>query len=224
MTEKNKNIEAIYPLSPMQQGMLYHTVYAPGSGAYMQQVTCGLKGDLNVVAFESAWQQVINRHPVLRSAFLWRDLDNPLQIVGRTVKLPLQFFDWQTLSASEQQVEIEKLLASERARGFNLAQAPLMRLFLLRLAPDSYQFVWNRHHILFDGWSVPLLLQEVFAFYEAGCRGETLKLDQPRPFRDYIVWLKQQDMSRAEAYWRKALAGFSTPTRLSLERSANVSL
>ncbi|HEY6218024.1 MAG TPA: amino acid adenylation domain-containing protein, partial [Pyrinomonadaceae bacterium] len=219
MTEKNKNVEAIYPLSPMQQGMLYHTVYAPESGAYMQQVTCRLNGDLNVVAFEEAWQQVINRHPVLRSAFLWRDLDNPLQIVGRTVKVPLQFFDWQTFSASEQRIEIEKLLAAERARGFNLAQAPLMRLFLLQLAPDSYQFIWNRHHILFDGWSVPLVLQEVFAFYEAGCRGETLKLDQPRPFRDYIAWLKQQDMSRAEAYWRKALAGFTTPTRLSLEHT-----
>ena len=219
MTEKNKNVEAIYPLSPMQQGMLYHTVYAPESGAYMQQVTCRLNGDLNVVAFEEAWQQVINRHTVLRSAFLWRDLDNPLQIVGRTVKVPLQFFDWQTFSANEQRIEIEKLLAAESARSFNLAQAPLMRLFLLQLAPDSYQFIWNRHHILFDGWSVPLVLQEVFAFYEAGCRGETLKLDQPRPFRDYIAWLKQQDMSRAEAYWRKALAGFTTPTGLSLEHT-----
>src|SRR5262249_45104908 len=185
-----KNIEAIYPLSPMQQGMLYHTLYAPESGIYMQQVTCGLKGDLNVVAFERAWQEVINRHPVLRSAFLWRDLDDPLQIVGRTVKVPLQIFDWQTLSATEQQIEIEKLLAAERARGFNLAQAPLMRLFLLRLSSDTYHFIWNRHHILFDGWSVPLVLQEVFAFYEAASRGETLKLDQPRPFRDYIVWLK----------------------------------
>src|SRR6185369_9420987 len=101
-----------------------------------------------------------------------------------------------------------------------LAQAPLLRLFLLQLAPDTYQLIWSRHHILFDGWSLPLVLQEVFAFYEAGCRGETLKLDRPRPFRDYIVWLKQQDASRAEAYWRNALAGFTTPTRLSFERRA----
>src|SRR5690242_4757708 len=219
MTEQNKNVEAIYPLSPMQQGMLYHTVYAPESGAYMQLVTCGLKGELNVAAFERAWQEVINRHAVLRSAFLWRELDEPLQIVGRTVRVPLRVIDWQSLSASEQQIEIEKLLAAERTRGFNLAQAPLMRLFLLRLSPDIFRFIWNRHHILFDGWSVPLVLQEVFAFYEAACRGERLKLDQPRPFRDYIAWLKQQDMSRAEAYWRKELAGFSTPTRLSIERA-----
>src|SRR6185369_2653992 len=102
-----------------------------------------------------------------------------------------------------------------------LAQAPLLRLFLLQFAPDTYQLIWSRHHILFDGWSLPLVLQEVFTFYEAGCRGETLKLDRPRPFRDYIVWLKQQDASRAEAYWRSALAGFTTPTRLSFERRAN---
>ena len=127
-----KEVEGFYPLSPMQQGMLYHTLYAPESGIYMQQVTCGLKGDLNVVAFEQAWQQVVNRHSVLRSAFLWRDLEDPLQIVGRTVKLPFEIFDWQKLSSSEQQVEIEKLLSAERARGFNLAQAPLMRLFLAR--------------------------------------------------------------------------------------------
>src|SRR6185503_18075138 len=81
--------------------------------------------------------------------------------------------------------------------------------------------IWSHHHILFDGWSVPLMLQEWFAFYEAGCRGETLKLDQPHAFRNYIVWLKRQDMSRAEAYWRKALAGFTTPTRLSIERTTS---
>src|SRR5215510_6804166 len=216
-----KEVEGFYPLSPMQQGMLYHTLYAPESGTYMQQVSCTLKGELNVAAFERAWQQVIDRHPVLRSAFLWEKLKGPVQLVQRQVKLPLEQQDWQDLSPAQQETELEALLVADRARGFELAEAPLLRLFLLRLAPNAYQFIWSHHHILFDGWSVPLLLQEVFAFYEAGCRGETLKLDQPRPFRDYIVWLKQQDMSRAEAYWRKALAGFSTPTRLSLERVAN---
>src|SRR5438270_14059281 len=103
-------MEVIYPLYPKQQWMRYHTLNAPDSGIYMQQVTCGLKGNLNVVAFERAWQEVINRHPVLRSAFLWRDLDDPLQIVGRTVKIPLQFFDRQTFSPTEQQIEIERLL------------------------------------------------------------------------------------------------------------------
>src|SRR5689334_5380595 len=216
-----REVEGFYPLSPMQQGMLYHTLYAPESGTYMQQVSCTLRGALDVAAFERSWQQVIDRHPVLRSAFLWEKLKGPVQLVQRQVQLPLQQQDWQHFSPEQQETELEALLTADRARGFELAQAPLLRLFLLQLAPDAYQFIWSHHHILFDGWSVPLLLQEVFAFYEAGCRGETLKLDQPRPFRDYIVWLKQQDMSRAEAYWRDALAGFTTTTRLSLERAVN---
>ena len=216
-----KEVEGFYPLSPMQQGMLYHTLYAPESGAYLQQVSCTLHGKLNVVAFEQAWQEVINRYAVLRSTFLWEKLKGPIQLVQRQVKLPFEQQDWQDRSAAQQETALEALLVADRARGFELAQAPLLRLFLLQLAPDSYRFIWSHHHILFDGWSVPLLLQEVFAFYEAGCRGETLTLEQPRPFRDYIVWLKQQDLSRAEAYWRKALAGFNTPTRLSIERAVN---
>src|ERR1051326_3903165 len=220
-----REVEGFYPLSPMQQGMLYHTLYAPESGTYMQQVSCTLKGELNVAAFAHAWQEVIDRHPVLRSGFLWEKLKGPVQLVQRQVKLPLEQQDWQHFSPEQQETELEALLRADRGRGFVLAHAPLLRLFLLQLGTHAYQFIWSHHHILFDGWSVPLLLQEVFAFYEAGCRGESLKLDQPRLFRDYIVWLKQQEMNRAEAYWRKALAGFTTPTRLSLERAAaNVSL
>src|ERR1041385_6148181 len=214
-----KEVEGFYPLSPMQQGMLYHTLYAPESGTYMQQVSCTLKGELNVAAFAHAWQEVIDRHPVLRSGFLWEKLKGPVQLVQRKVKLPLEQQDWQHFSPEQQETELEALLRADRGRGFVLAHAPLLRLLLLQLGTHTYQFIWSHHHILFDGWSVPLLLQEVFAFYEAGCRGESLKLDQPRPFRDYIVWLKQQDMNRAEAYWRKALAGFTTPTRLSLEHT-----
>ena len=216
-----KNVEGFYPLSPMQQGMLYHTLYAPESRIYTQQVSCTLQGELNVAAFERAWQEVINRYSVLRTAFLWEKLKTPIQLVQRRVKVPLQQQDWQNLSPAQQKTELEALLVADRARSFNLAQAPLLRLFLLRLSPDTHHFIWSRHHILFDGWSLPLVLQEVFAFYEAGCRGETLTLERPRPFRDYIVWLKQQDMSRAEAYWRKALAGFSTPTRLLIDRAPN---
>ncbi len=208
-------------MTPMQQGILYHILYAPESSLYITQITCTINDALDINAFELAWQEMINRHSMLRTAFVWHGLDDPLQIVSRTVKLPLEVLDWQALSATQQQTELEALLRADRERGFDFAQAPLTRLFLLRLSPDSYHVIWSSHHLLLDGWSVPLLLQEVFALYEAGCRGETFELEQPRPFRDYIVWLKRQDMNRAEAYWRKALAGFSAPTRLSIDRGAN---
>jgi hypothetical protein len=216
-----RDVEDIYPMTPMQQGILYHILYAPESSLYITQITCTIHEAVDINAFEHAWQSMINRHSMLRTGFVWHGLDDPLQIVSRSVKLPLEILDWQALSSTQQQRELEALLLADRARGFDFAQAPLMRLFLLHLSPGSYHFVWSSHHLLLDGWSVPLLLQEVFALYEAGCRRETLELEQPRPFRDYIVWLKRQDMSRAEAYWRKALTGFSTPTRLTIERAAN---
>jgi len=215
-----KDLEDVYPMTPMQQGILYHILYAPESSLYFTQIQCIIHEAVNTDAFEHAWQEMLNRHSMLRTAFRWHGLDDPVQIVNRSVKLQLEIRDWQTLSPTQQQIELEKLLVADRTRGFDLAQAPLTRLFLLRLSPERYHCIWSSHHLLLDGWSVPLLLQEVFALYEAGCRGETLALEQPRPFRDYIVWLKRQDMNRAESYWRKALAGFSTPTRLSLERVA----
>src|SRR5919202_6653184 len=103
----SKNIEAAYPLSPMQQGMLFHTLYAPESGMYFEQLSCTLDGNLNVLAFQRAWQQVLDRHPVLRTAFVWENIEKPLQVVGRRVRLPWEEHDWRGLSSVQQQKQLE---------------------------------------------------------------------------------------------------------------------
>ena len=213
-----KNVADFYPLSPMQAGMLFHSLYAPDSGVYVEQVSCTLRGDLDVTAFERAWQRVVDRHPVLRTAFRGEGLKEPVQVVRRQVKLPLAQQDWRGLSPSEQECELRDFLAQDRRTGFDLAQAPLMRLALMRSGEDACTFVWTHHHILLDGWSIPQLLQEVFALYEAFRRGEDLHLEPPRPYRDYIAWLKHQNLAEAEAFWRRTLAGFSTPTPLVIDR------
>ena len=202
----------------MQQGMLFHSLYAPESGVYFEQLSCTLRGDLDIPAFERAWQRVVDRHPVLRTSFVWKQLDKMLQVVHRRVKLPLEQQDWRGLPPAEQTARLEALLQRERRRGFDLSQAPLIRLALIRTAEDAYYFVWNHHHILLDGWSQPLLLKEVFAFYEAFRRGQDLHLEPPRPYRDYITWLQQQDPAEAESFWRRMLAGFSSPTPLGVDR------
>ncbi len=214
------NIEDIYALSPMQQGMLFHSLYAPHSGVYVEQVHCTLGGELQVGAFASAWQRVIDRHPALRTAFVWEDVEDPVQVVCRTARLTLERDDWRGLSASEQHERLSALLRSARRRGFELTQAPLMRLMLIRLTEDSYQFVWSFHHLLLDGWSFPIVLKEAFSFYEAFCRGEDLDLACPHPYRDYIAWLQQQDLSVAESFWRQRLKGFTAPTPLPVDRTA----
>ncbi|MDY7076525.1 MAG: amino acid adenylation domain-containing protein [Chloroflexota bacterium] len=213
-----KNVEDFYPLSPMQQGMLFHSLFAPESGVYVEQTGCTLRGNLDVPAFQRAWQRVVDRHPILRTAFVGEGLKEPIQVVHREVQLPVEQQDWRTLSTLEQEARLEDSLQAERKCGFDLSKAPLMRLALMRTDDDTYEFIWTNHHILLDGWSIPLLLQEVFAFYESFRQGQDLRFGPPRPYRDYIVWLKRQDMEQAEAFWRATLAGFTAPTDLVVDR------
>ena len=207
-----KEIEDFYPLSPLQEGMLFHSLYAPEVGAYINTFSNGLQGALNVSAFQRAWQQVVNRHQALRSIFVKDGLKQPLQFVYRQTSLPWEVLDWRDLSSSDQQQQINAFLLADRARGFDLSKPPLMRFALLRLADDRWHFVWTFHHILLDGWCLSLLLQEVFGFYEAYTRGQQLQLPRPRPYRDYIRWLQRQDLGAAETYWRKRLKGLTAPT------------
>ena len=215
-TLSRQAIENIYPLSPMQQGMLFHSLYAPNSGAYVIQVSYELHGSLNIPAFEQAWQHLVNRHAVLRTAFVWDKLEKPLQVVGKQVKCPITHLNWRNYSTTAQQQELATLLQKERQQGFSLSLAPLMHITLIQLAPTVYQFVWSYHHLLLDGWSMPILLQEFLMIYGAYSQGQTPRLPNPRPYRDYIAWLQQQDVSQAETFWKQHLQGFTTPTRLGI--------
>ncbi len=247
LLQQEPQLEDIYPLSPIQQGMLFHSLYAPKSDAYFTQTQCTLYGTVHLSAFEQAWQHVVERHSILRTAFVWQGFDRekfghkpsdlsvgkipnpksqipnrndtPLQIVVKRVCLPYEYQDWRGLTASEKQVRLEAFLQIDRDRGFDLAVAPLMRLTLLQLTDDTYQIIWSHHHILLDGWSTPLLLKEVFALYQAFSDNQTIHLEPSRPFRDYMAWLQQQNLSDAETYWRQALKGFTTPTTLGRDRN-----
>lgn len=214
------NIETIYPLSPMQQGMLFHSLYTPESGVYFEQLCFTLHGDLDVAAFERAWQALIDRHPALRTVFAWETRDKPLQVVRQNAALPWMMHDWRDLSPNAQQRQLAVWLKDDQARGFDLHQAPLMRVTLFRLADDTWRCVWSFHHLLLDGWSLSLALKDVFAFYEAARQGQDLRLPPPRPYRDYIAWLHAQNLAEAEAFWRETLRGFTTPTPLHVQRAA----
>ncbi len=213
------NIEDIYPLSPLQQGILFHCLYAPKSVAYFMQTSWALQGDMQVEAFRRAWQQVMDRHPVLRTRFVWERREQPLQVLHRKVELPWEYLDWGELSEAEQHEHLEAYLAADQQRGFRLDQAPLMRIALIRMGEQSYQLIWTHHHLLLDGWCLPLILQDFFTLYEAACSRRYVALAPPRPYRDYIVWLQQQDQARAETFWREYLGGFSTPTPVAIDQA-----
>lgn len=211
-------IEAIYPLSPMQQGLLFHSLYAPGSGNYVEQASCRIGRGLNVEALKRSWQALVDRHPILRTSFLWEGLSEPRQVVHQEVEVPWREEDWRNLTPAEQAERLQTLLAQDRAAGFEFSRAPLMRVTLLRTGEDAYYFIWSSHHILLDGWCSQLLFGEIFTRYDAYHHGKEVKLVRPRPYRDYIVWLKQQDLKLAEDFWRRELRGFTSPTTLPFDR------
>src|SRR5262245_48230901 len=214
-----KQVEDFYPLSFMQQGLLFHSLYETKSDVYFEQVTCVLQGGLNIAAFERSWQNVVARHPVLRTSFVSGSLKAPVQVVNRAVNSRVEMEDWRDQPDDEQQRRLREFLDADRKRGFDFAQAPLMRLTLIAIKQDHYQFVWSHHHVLLDGWSVALLLKEVASFYRAFSRGQGLELPPARAFKDYIVWLNRQDHQEAERYWKNILAGFSAPLSIGIESS-----
>ena len=209
-----RNIEDIYRLSPMQQGMLFHSMYAPETGMYFEQSSWILHGDLNPKAFSRAWRQVVDRHTALRTAFMYEDLEEPLQVVYRHVDLPIEQLDWRELPLKQRELQLQEYLNADRERGFELSEAPLMRLALIQSEQDVYYFIWSHHHLLLDGWSQPIIIQDVFALYEVYAQGQELYLEPARPFREYIAWLQEQDINEAQAYWQRVLRGFPVPTKL----------
>jgi amino acid adenylation domain-containing protein len=212
---RDKNLESIYPLSPMQQGMLFHTLYQPEAGMYFEQFACTLRGQLDEAAFKRACQTVVERHPILRTAFVWESQSRPLQVVFRKVELPWTEADWRDVPAEAQPAQLAAFMQADREQGFELNKPPIMRMSLIRLSDDSWRFLWSHHHILLDGWSLPIVLREIFTCYEHFRRGEMIILPPMRPYKDYIGWLQQQDLTDAELFWRQALDGFTTPTALS---------
>ncbi|MEM1169666.1 MAG: amino acid adenylation domain-containing protein [Cyanobacteria bacterium P01_H01_bin.35] len=219
----NREISAIYPLSPMQQGLLFHNLYAPESRVYFKQMSLEFKGQLDVAAFASAWQKVVDRHSILRTLFVWENISTPLQVVLKQVNLPWTNLDWVQLSPTEQQEKFKELLSKQKAQGFSFSKAPLMNCTLIKLSVDTYKFIWNHHHILLDGWSSPIIYKEIFSFYNSAVNGETYQWSTPSPYRDYIAWLCSQDQQAAMQFWRQNLHGFKTPTPLMVNKTKSVS-
>jgi amino acid adenylation domain-containing protein/non-ribosomal peptide synthase protein (TIGR01720 family) len=215
-----RGVEDLYPLSPLQQGLLFHTLYAPQSGMYFTQLVSTIPGRLDPAAFKRAWQQVLDRYPALRTAFAWEGLPEPLQVVHRRVRMPWEEMDWRELSADGQAERLEEYVRENQRRGCELTQAPLMRGTLIRTGEEAHKFIWSFHHLLLDGWALAIVVGEVFAFYGAFREGKSareVQVKSSRPYRDFIAWLQKQK-TPAESFWREALKGFRAPTPLGISR------
>lgn len=204
-----------YPLSPMQQGMLFQSLLAPGSGTYVEQMAVEIRGRLDVARFQAAWNAIVAAEPVLLTEFSWQGLDQPVQRIRSARQVPWQYEDWQGRPGTD--AELEKFLEADRQRGFDLSAAPLLRCALFRCAEEVWQFTWTYHHLLLDGWSRHRVVHAVVAHYATGA----LPAQTP-PYRKYIDWLRRQDAAAAETFWRTNLAGAVEPTPLTVDLSATI--
>jgi hypothetical protein len=214
-----REVEDLYELSPLQQGMLFHSLRQPRSGVYVEQLDCVLEGDLDPEALAAAWQELVDRHAVLRTSFHWQEADKPLQVVHRRVPVDLDQLDWSHLSPERLEEELAARLRADREHGFDLGQPPLLRLALIRQAAGVHRLVWSYHHLLLDGWSLALALEEVFEIYDACRRGAPARRVPRPPYAAFIRWLQGRDPFAEEAFWRQALAGMEEPTPLPLARA-----
>ncbi|HEX7070891.1 MAG TPA: condensation domain-containing protein [Rhodothermales bacterium] len=214
-----KDIEAIYPLTPMQEAMLLQSLQDGASNPGFLQMTCSIEGDLDEGRFRAAWEWVIRRHAALRTSLHWQDLERPLQIVHRIVDLPWRSVDLR--SEANPLDAWQRLIEEDCDSRFDLSKAPVLRVTIARTGDASWMLLWTCHHALIDGWSGGLVFNEVLAAYEKLARDEALTGATPRPFREYVLWLQGQELSAAEAHWRRALQGFVQPTPLPARHARN---
>jgi len=201
-------LQTAFPLSPVQEGMLFHSLYEQSSRAYLEQKILDLQGRLQPEVLRAAWTSTVHRHQALRAAFVWSGLDRPLQVVQEHVPLPWTFADWSGDAREEQSLRFQTFLAEDRARGFTLEAAPLLRVALFKLAGDRFRLVWSHHHLILDGWSVPLILEDLLHAYGQLTAGGQPDAAPGPDYHPFIAWLQGRDAGRAEAYWRGRLAGY----------------
>jgi non-ribosomal peptide synthase protein (TIGR01720 family) len=216
LQQRYPDLEDIWPLAPMQHVMLLHARRSPNSVAYHEQLCLTLEGSLDAATLETAWHELVMRHAAMRVAIPDNAREVPLQVVRRDAKPPWRAADWSGLDPNVTERRLQDLLAGERTQGFDLASGVLLRAYLLRHSPLRHTIILSFHHLLLDGWSIPIMLRELLELYRAAWQRRLPALPPARLYRDYLAWLAAADRTASEAFWRNRLTGLSAPHRLDL--------
>ncbi|MEU8845174.1 amino acid adenylation domain-containing protein [Streptomyces sp. NPDC048564] len=209
-------VEDVLPLSPMQEGMVFHALFdEQGHDVYTGQMTLRLEGPLDERRMRVAVEKLLARHANLRAAFRSQRSGRPVQVIRGAIKVPWQVTDLSSRPADEREPAFDRLLAHDRAERFDLARPPLVRFRLVTFDERHHCLVISSHHLLWDGWSAPVLVRELFQLYASG--GDLEVLPRVRPYRDYLAWLARQDRAAAERSWQAALAGLDAPSLVAPE-------
>ena len=211
-------IEDVYPLTPMQEGLLLHTLLEPGTGLYYMQDRYRINSKLNPERFALAWKAVIARHEALRASFCWNVGEDMLQVIHKPGSTPIEYLDWTGTPAEQQEPRLQALLKSEREAGFDLLNQAPFHLRLIRVGEARYWFMMSNHHILIDAWCRSLLMNDFFDIYMALGEGREAQLAAPPRYRDYIAWLQRQNLAEARQWWQQNLQGFERTTPIPSDR------
>ncbi|EPL10975.1 peptide synthase [Pseudomonas sp. CF150] len=211
-------IEDVYPLTPMQEGLLLHTLLEPGTGLYYMQDRYRINSALDPERFAQAWQAVIARHEALRASFCWNVGEDMLQVIHKPGSTPIEYLDWSADPQDEQEPRLQALLKAEREAGFDLLNQAPFHLRLIRVAEARYWFMMSNHHILIDAWCRSLLMNDFFDIYTALGEGRDAQLAAPPRYRDYIAWLQRQNLNEARQWWQQNLQGFERATPIPSDR------
>ncbi|RRV07264.1 amino acid adenylation domain-containing protein [Pseudomonas sp. v388] len=212
------NIDDVYPLTPMQEGMLLHTLLEPGTGLYYMQDRYRINSALDPQRFAQAWQAVIARHEALRASFCWDIGETMLQVIHKPGNTPFDYLDWRDVAADQQEPRLQALLKAEREAGFDLLNQPPFHLRLIRVDEARYWFMMSNHHILIDAWCRSLLMNDFFDIYTALGEDRDAQLAAAPRYRDYIAWLQHRGLAQARDWWRENLQGFARPTPIPSDR------
>ena len=211
-------IEDVYPLTPMQEGLLLHTLLEPGTGLYYMQDRYRINSALDPERFAQAWQAVIARHEALRASFCWNVGEDMLQVIHKPGSTPIEYLDWSNDPEDAQEPRLQALLKAEREGGFDLLNQAPFHLRLIRVGAERYWFMMSNHHILIDAWCRSLLMNDFFDIYMALGEGRDAQLAAPPRYRDYIAWLQRQNLDAARQWWQQNLQGFERTTPIPSDR------
>jgi amino acid adenylation domain-containing protein/FkbM family methyltransferase len=215
-------ISDVYELTPLQQGILFHTLYDRNHLTYFIQVRYSLRGALDVSLFERSFNNLFDRHSILRTSFVYRGLKQPLQVVLKDRKVDFHYRDIQEMNQTEQQSFLYQYIEADRSKPFDLTQDVLMRVAVIKIAEFQYEFIWTKHHILLDGWSSSILISDLLTTYYTYLSGQVPHLTQVRPYSNYISYLKGQDREVPRFFFQEYLAGYEQSVSFNSNRLHNV--